>query len=112
MSEKKVTTEEFLDDEDNIRALRSYAKRENKRFGTKEEALEDFLGTYRGVMSNTGLAVMFANEVADIKDDGERLELGRLYRAVDEDLEDFAGQQSGLATTAEYIGKGILFKIL
>ena len=108
MSEKKVTTEDFLDDEDNIRALRSYAKRENKKFGTKEEALEDFLGTYRGVMSNTGLAVMFANEVADIKDDGERLELGRLYRAVDEDLEDFAGQQSGLATTAEYIGKGIL----
>ena len=43
----------------------------------------------------------------DIEDDAESLELGRLYRGVDEDLEDFAGEQSGLATTAEYIGKGI-----
>ena len=105
MSEKKLTTEEFLEDEDNIKALSNYAKRENKKFGTKEEALEHFLGTYRGVMSNTGLAVLFANRVANIEDDEERLELGRLYKAVDEDLEDFAGQQTGKGTTLEYIGK-------
>ena len=107
MSEKKLTTEEFLEDEDNIKALSNYAKRENKKFGTKEEALEHFLGTYRGVMSNTGLAVLFANRVANIEDDEERLELGRLYKAVDEDLEDFAGQQTGIGTTLEYIGKGL-----
>jgi len=108
MSKEKLTTEEFLKNEDYTDALFAYGKRQGKTFGTKTEALENFLGDYRGVQSNTGLAVMFANDVTNIRDDEERLELGRLYKAVDEDLEDFAGQQSGLATTAEYIGKGIL----
>ena len=108
MSEKKLTTEEFLENDDYAKALFNYAERQGKKFASREQALENFLGDYRGVQSNTGLAVMFANDVANIRDDKERLELGQLYKAVDEDLEDFAGEQSGLATTAEYIGKGIL----
>ena len=108
MSKEKLTTEEFLKNKDYTEALFDYAERQGKNVGTKEAALENFLGDYRGVQSNTGLAVMFANDVTNIRDDKERLELGRLYKAVDEDLEDFAGQQSGIATTAEYVGKGIL----
>ena len=108
MSKEKLTTEEFLKNKDYTEALFDYAERQGKNVGTKEAALENFLSDYRGVQSNTGLAVLFANRVSNIEDDEERLELGRLYKAVDEDLEDFAGQQSGLATTAEYIGKGIL----
>jgi len=108
MSKEKLTTEEFLKNKDYTEALFDYAERQGKNVGTKEAALENFLGDYRGVQSNTGLAVMFANDVTNIRDDEERLELGQLYKAVDEDLEDFAGQQSGLATTAEYVGKGIL----
>ena len=108
MSKEKLTTEEFLQNKDYVDTLFDYAESQGKQFGTSADALEYFLGDYRGVQSNTGLAVLFANRVANIKDDEERLKLGRLYKAVDEDLEDFAGEQSGVATTLEYVGKGIL----
>jgi hypothetical protein len=108
MSKEKLTTEEFLKNNDYAKALSNYAARQGKEFGSREQALENFLSDYRGVQSNTGLAVLFANRVSNIEDDEERLELGRLYKAVDEDLEDFAGQQSGLATVGEYAYKGIL----
>ena len=108
MSKEKLTTEEFLENDEFAQTLFDYARSQGKKVGTREKALENFLGDYRGVQSNTGLAVLFANRVANIKDDEERLKLGRLYKAVDEDLEDFAGEQSGVATTLEYVGKGIL----
>ena len=38
----------------------------------------------------------------------ERQKLGKLYKAVDEDLESFAGNQTGLQTVTEYGVKGIL----
>ena len=98
MSKEKLTTDTLFD----------YAESQGKQFGTSADALEYFLGDYRGVQSNTGLAVLFANRVANIEDDEERLKLGRLYKAVDEDLEDFAGEQSAIGTTLEYVGKGIL----
>ena len=108
MSKEKLTTEEFLENDEYAQTLFDYAESQGKKVGTREKALENFLGDYRGVQSNTGLAVLFANRVANIEDDEERLKLGRLYKAVDEDLEDFAGKQTGLETVAEYVGKGIL----
>ena len=108
MSKEKLTTEEFLQNKDYVDTLFDYAESQGKQFGTSADALEYFLGDYRGVQSNTGLAVLFANRVANIEDDEERLKLGRLYKAVDEDLEDFAGEQSAIGTTLEYVGKGIL----
>jgi hypothetical protein len=108
MSKEKLTTEEFLENDEYAQTLFDYAESQGKKVGTREKALENFLSDYRGVQSNTGLAVLFANRVANIEDNEERLKLGRLYKAVDEDLEDFAGEQSGVATTLEYVGKGIL----
>ena len=104
----KLTTEELLENEDLVDALFKYGNRQNKNYITREDALEDFLGEYRGVQANTAFAVAFANDIDNIRSDEDRLQFGRLYKAVDEDLEDFAGRQSALATTGEYILKGIL----
>ena len=104
----KLTTEELLEDEDLVDALFKYGERKGTDYLTKERALEDFLGEYRGVQANTAFAVSFANDIDNIKSDEDRLQFGRLYKTVDEDLENFAGRQSALATTGEYILKGII----
>ena len=53
MSKEKLTTEEFLKNDDYAKALSNYAARQGKQFASREQALENFLGDYRGVMSNT-----------------------------------------------------------
>ena len=64
MSKEKLTTEEFLKNDDYAKALSNYAARQGKEFGSREQALENFLSDYRGVQSNTGLAVLFANRAS------------------------------------------------
>ena len=91
----KLTTEELLENEDLVDALFKYGNRQNKNYITKEDALEDFLGEYRGVQANTAFAVAFANDIDNIRSDEDRLQFGRLYKAVDEDLEDFADNLDG-----------------
>ena len=104
----KLTTEELLENQEYVDTLFDYAKRQGKRLATREDALENFLGDYRGVQANTALAFMFSNDVENIRDDEERKKLGQLYKAVDEDLENFAGEQTALQTVTEYGVKGVL----
>ena len=104
----ELTTEELLQNQDYVDALVRRGMRQGKAFSTREQALEDFLDEYRGVQANTALALMFSNDIDNIRNDEERLQFGRLYKAVDEDLEDFAGQKSKAAIIADYGIKGIL----
>ena len=104
----ELTTEQFLNNQDYVDTLFDYADRQGKIVTSKQEALENFLSDYRGVQANTALALMFKNDIDAIEDQEDKAALGRLYKAVDEDLEDFAGEQSGLETVAEYAGKAIL----
>lgn len=105
---EKLTTEELLEDKEYVDTLFDYAERQGKQLATREDALENFLGDYRGVQANTALAFLFSNEVENIGSEEERKKLGRLYKTVDEDLENFAGRQTGLQTVTEYGVKGIL----
>ena len=104
----KLTTEELLENQEYVDTLFDYAERQGKRLATREDALENFLGDYRGVQANTALAFKFSNDVENIRDEEERKKLGKLYKTVDEDLERFAGRQTGLQTVTEYGVKGIL----
>ena len=104
----KLTTEELLENQEYVDTLFDYAERQGKRLATREDALENFLGDYRGVQANTALALKFSNDVENIRDEEERKKLGKLYKTVDEDLENFAGRQTGLQTVTEYGVKGIL----
>lgn len=103
-----LTTEQLLDNKEYVKTLYDYTDRKGVKVSTPSQALEYFLGDYRGVQANTALALKFSNDVENIKSFEERQKLGKLYKAVDEDLESFAGNQTGLQTVTEYVGKGIL----
>ena len=103
-----LTTEQLLDNKEYVKTLYDYTDRKGAKVSTPAQALEYFLGDYRGVQANTALALKFSNDVENIKSFEERQKLGKLYKAVDEDLESFAGNQTGLQTVTEYGVKGIL----
>lgn len=83
-----ITATELINQGNNLKALQKYSVDRGLSFETNGDLLENFLGDYRGVQTNTVGAASFISYANKLEEDSEyKKDLGQLYKTVDDNLE-------------------------